>query len=111
MYPRKAKTQEDRQMTTKGYAFKDIAYKITVFYGHGASKTTEVFYSCLNPECGCKYTLEDLNWLVENGYLFHRVWNGKRGSKQSWGGWNATDHHEYGITRKGWAVAHKYLEA
>ena len=98
-------------MTTRGYAFKDIANTIVILYGYGSRKTTEVHECCLTPACGCKYTQEDLNWLVDNGYLFHYVWNGKRGSKQSWGGWHSTDHHEYGITRKGWAVAQRYLDA
>lgn len=98
-------------MTTKGHAFQDIAKTIVILHGFGSTKTTEVHYSCLNPRCGCKYTLEDLNWLVDNGYLFHRVWHGTTSCKQSWGGWNATDHHVYGITKKGWDVAHLYLDA
>ena len=73
-------------MTTRGYAFKDIANTIVILHGYGSRKTTEVHECCLTPACGCKYTQEDLNWLVDNGYLFHYVWNGKRGSKQSWAG-------------------------
>ena len=98
-------------MTTRGYAFQDIANYIVTCYEFGSTKTKEVYYSCLTPRCGCKYTLDDLNWLVENGYLFHYVWLGKSNcSKQSWGAYHSTYHHIYGITKKGWAVAHKYLE-
>lgn len=98
-------------MTTRGYAFKEIAYHVNLFHGFGSTKTTEVYYSTLCPECGCKYTKADLDWLVDNGYLFHYVWNGKKGSKQDWGHYHNTDHHIYGLTKKGWSVARKYLDA
>jgi hypothetical protein len=102
--------KEEPQMTTRGYAFKDIAEYIVSMHGFGSRKTKEVSHSVLNPRCGFNYTLEDVNWLVDNGYLFHYVWNGTKGSKQSWGGWNARDHHVYGLTKKGWEVAPLYLK-
>lgn len=97
-------------MTTRGYAFQDIANSIVIRHGYGSNRSIELFERAMKPSCGCKYTIEDVNWLVDNGWLYRKsVYGTTRGSKQSKSYWQASWHHYYGITSKGWAVANKYL--
>lgn len=50
----------------------------------------------------------ELAWLVDNGYLFHFQ---KRGTHSRYRIANRHVSDMYGITKKGWAVAGKYVDA
>lgn len=53
-----------------------------------------------------------LNWLVENGYLFHyRTTLSKGRGRYGQYGRRYYEADTYGLTKKGWAVAGNYIDA
>ena len=56
--------------------------------------------------------LVHLNWLVDNGYLFHYRATKSRG-RGRYGQYGRHYYEEdiYGLTKKGWAVAERYVRA
>ena len=96
-------------MTTRGIAFKTIAHKVVVFHGFGSRKTVTEYPCCFHLD---GFGEDDVNWLIENGYIFHRTVerSRSRGRYGQYGRVYRTDD-DFGITEKGWAVAHLYLES
>ena len=88
-------------MTSTGKVFAYIIQSVCWTKGWGTTGTTRMFPSINNGE--------ELQWLVDNGYLFHyeietydkhRNWRYKYSTADI-----------YGLTRKGWAIAEKYVKA
>lgn len=87
-------------MTRKGKVFTQIIICACWTKGWGTTGTKQMFPDI---EDG-----EELNWLVENGYLFHYQYM-KHNKHRNWRyEWSTTDI--YGLTKKGWEVAGKFID-
>lgn len=94
-------------MTGKGKAFTKIASGVYERFGFGSTKTVTLYINCLDiVDDG--YSKDDLDWLVKNGYIFHYQVE-RYNSKRNWRYRYHTDDI-YGLTKKGWSVAHKYIK-
>lgn len=88
-------------MTETGKIFSNIIFEVCWIKGWGTTGTSRQFP---NSRYG-----KELNWLVDNGYLFHY----QRTVETTRGGchycYNTADI--YGITKKGWKIAGRYVDA
>ena len=91
-------------MTDKAKLFTRIITSICWTKGWGTTGTTQ-----MHPKYDGE---EDLKWLVDNGYLFHYHTQLSR-SRGRYGqyGRRYYDADIYGLTKKGWSVAGKYVDA
>lgn len=91
-------------MTERGKVFVNIITSVCWTKGWGTTGTTTMHPNISNGE--------DLKWLVDNGYLFHYHTKLSR-SRGRYGQYGRTyyDADIYGLTKKGWSVAGKYIDA
>ncbi len=92
-------------MSGKGKVFTEIIEEIYERYGFGSTKTVTMYPRAIE-FCRCGYSAYDLEWLVKNGYLFHYEVE-RYDRKRNWRYKFRTDDI-YGVTKRGWAVAHLY---
>lgn len=88
-------------MTECGKVFAKIISSVCWTKGWGTTGTTECF---AEQENGA-----ELEWLVSNGYLFHYQ-REKCDKKRNWR-YRYRTADIYGLTKKGWAIAGKYVDA
>lgn len=88
-------------MTTTGKVFTEIVLWVCYNKGWGTTGTDRQFP---NQEYG-----KELNWLVENGYLFHYQYT-EENKRRNWR-YRYSTADIYGVTKKGWQIAGKYVDA
>lgn len=94
-------------MTGKGKAFTQIASEIYERFGFGSTKTVTLYPNCLDIVYD-GYSKYDLDWLIKNGYIFHYQVERCNPKRNWWYRYHTDDI--YGLTKKGWSVAHKYIK-
>ena len=87
-------------MTECGMVFVNIIKSVCWTKGWGTNGYTERYPS--------QEHKAELDWLVDNGYLFHFQ---KRGTHSRYRIANYHISDMYGITAKGWSVAGKYVDS
>lgn len=88
-------------MTETGKLFAEIIYGICWTKGWGTTGTSRQFPDQSHGE--------ELKWLVENGYLFHYQYTAEN-KKRNWR-YRYSTADIYGLTKKGWSIAGKYIDA
>ena len=90
-------------MTATAKCFVSLVKGICWTKGWGTTGTTERFPALDIEES------KSLEWLEENGYIFHYV-RDEYDKHRNWRYAHRTAHR-YGITKKGWGVAKKFILA
>ena len=107
----------ERKLTKTGSIFKKLAEKIVLKYGCNSTKTIEGY----NVD-DCREYQQELEWLVDNGYLFRYEKCFKQRqchistyfdlkAKHGEDHFNPKTYFIYGLTKKGWDVSRHYVDA
>ena len=103
------------ELTFRGRMFRALAMEIISKHGYNTTKTTTwlqiVFRHPDQTEFQNENCETELNWFVENGYLFryeiertlHNTGHGRYHRK-----WKVKEQI-YGLTKKAWAIVDKYV--
>ncbi len=94
-------------MTSKGRAFIRIASEVYEKFGFGSTKTVTLYPRALD-YFHDGFSEYDLKWLIKSGYIFHYQVE-RYNPKRNWR-YRVRVDDIYGLTKKGWSVAHKYIK-